>query len=58
METLLAEKAQKSELTLCLPDRSPLSDRLSKAGATIWTFNELDLVPNLGNNGPVWTFRR
>jgi len=42
---LLEEKAQKGELTVCLPKRIDLSDKLKLEGARVATYEALDFVP-------------
>jgi hypothetical protein len=45
IRSLLIEKAQRDELTLCLPKIIPLSDQLARMGARVATYGELGMVP-------------
>ena len=46
MRTLLKEKAKRRELSICLRDHTSLSDEFRIAGATIFTYGELDFMPS------------
>ena len=42
---LLTQKSERGELTLCLPQRIPLTDRLEADGARVYTYSNLDYAP-------------
>ncbi len=42
---LLKQKAGRGELTLCLPHRIPLTDRLEADGARVYTYSNLNYAP-------------
>lgn len=42
---LLQTKAERGELTICLPKRIALTDRLENKGASVYTYSKLDYAP-------------
>ena len=45
MVRLLSAKAEASELTICMPEATSLTNNLAERGAQIVTYSELDFVP-------------
>ena len=45
MRRILAKKAQRNELTICLPKNIELTRSLTRYGATILTYEQLNYVP-------------
>lgn len=45
IEDLLREKAKKGELSICLPKQIKLTEELKKLGANIYTYEQLNHVP-------------